>query len=166
MYQSEMYKNKKYYAAGRWYPETDLYGYPDTLVRARTNFAYQAGCQLLLNEKIKFGPKDKKIIKEFEKTAKAITKEIEKFRFYTASEKAYHYFWHTFCDKIIEEQKTRLYGQDKKEKLLSQHLLIFVLNGCLKILHPFMPFITEQIYQHLPIKNKKECLMVEEWPSK
>lgn len=116
------------------------------------------------NEKVVFGSKDKKIIKDFEKQAKEITKEMDTFRFYSASEKIYHYFWHTFCDKIIEEQKPNLYGQDLKKKATSQHLLMTILLGNLKILHPFMPFVTEELYQQLPMKkDKKECIMIEEW---
>ena len=123
------------------------------------------------NIKIQLSAKDKKTIKDFQKTAKEITKEMDEFRFYVASEKIYHYFWHTFCDKIIEEQKPRLYplspsgssGRAKKEKAASQYLLITLLSESLKLLHPFMPFITEEIYQQLPIKNKRDCLMVETW---
>ncbi len=114
-------------------------------------------------EKIKLNIKDKKTLKDFQKNAKEITKEIDNFKFYSASEKIYHYFWHIFCDKIIEEQKPNLYGQDPKKKLHSQYLLITLLLELLKLLHPFMPFITEEIYQQLPIKNKKECIMIESW---
>jgi valyl-tRNA synthetase len=106
------------------------------------------------NTKIVLSAKDKKTIKDFQKIAKQITKEMDEFKFYTASEKIYHYFWHTFCDKIIEEYK---------KKQVSQYVLITLLSESLKLLHPFMPFITEEIYQQLPIKNKKECIMVETW---
>jgi valyl-tRNA synthetase len=121
--------------------------------------------------KVKLTAKDKKTLKDFQKTSKEITKEMDNFRFYTASEKIYHYFWHVFCDKIIEEQKSRLNpsvnsGQALKDKAASQHLLMSLLSESLKILHPFMPFITEEIYQQLPLKNKQEALMVEEWPQK
>ncbi|MCX6722864.1 MAG: class I tRNA ligase family protein, partial [Candidatus Staskawiczbacteria bacterium] len=61
------------------------------------------------NSKVLLNTKDKKLIKDFQKVAKEITKEMDEFKFYVASEKIYHYFWHTFCDKIIEEQKLRLY---------------------------------------------------------
>jgi valyl-tRNA synthetase len=117
--------------------------------------------------KIQLGIKDKKILKDFQKIAKEITKEMDSFKFYVASEKIYHYFWHTFCDKIIEEQKPRLYGENAKDKLCSQHLLITLLFESLKLLHPFMPFITEEIYQQLPrpkgYPDKKSCIMIEEW---
>jgi len=117
------------------------------------------------NAKAKLNVKDKKIIKDLQKQVKDISKEMDGFRFYTASEKIYHYFWHTFCDKIIEEQKVRLYGADLKEKQNAQMLLLTMLSELLKLLHPFMPFITEEIYQQLPLRAKKECIMIEDWPS-
>ena len=116
------------------------------------------------DNKVSLDVKDKKIIKDFQKQVKQITKEMDGFKFYVASEKIYHYFWHTFCDKIIEEQKTKLYGTDAKEKARAQYLLMHILIESLKLLHPFMPFITEEIYQQLPIKGKKQCIMIEDWP--
>ena len=116
--------------------------------------------------KITISVKDKKILKDFQKVVKEVTKEMDSFKFYVASEKIYHYFWHTFCDKIIEEQKPRLFGDNAKDKLCSQYILLNVLTESLKILHPFMPFITEEIYQQLPIKDKMDCLMIESWPEK
>ncbi|HOX21416.1 MAG TPA: valine--tRNA ligase [Candidatus Paceibacterota bacterium] len=106
---------------------------------------------------------DKKILKELGKFIKEVTKDMENFRFYAAGEKIYHYFWHTFADKIIESVKPRLKSADKNERLASQYLLLEILKTNLKLLHPFMPFITEEIYQKLPIKEKK-LLMIEEWP--
>jgi len=114
------------------------------------------------NPKLKI--KDKQILKNLKKFNKEITKLMEAFKFYRAAEKVYHYFWHTFCDKIIEDQKKRLWGDDKKEKETGQYLLLEILNTNLKLLHPFVPFITEEIYQNLPLKNKKQCLMIENWP--
>ncbi|MDP2741105.1 MAG: valine--tRNA ligase [bacterium] len=115
--------------------------------------------------KITLKAKDKKTLKDLNKLTAEVTKLMDNFRFYSAAEKIYHYFWHTFCDKIIEESKERLLGQNEKEKQSAQYLLLEILTTNLKLLHPFMPFITEEIYQQLPIKNKKECIMIEEWPS-
>jgi len=109
--------------------------------------------------------KDKKYINDFNKKAKEITKLMDDFKFYYVAEKIYHYFWHTFCDKIIEESKPALAGSLAKEKLSKQYMLLEILTGSLKILHPFMPFVTEEIYQKLPQKNKQKCLMVEKWSS-
>jgi valyl-tRNA synthetase len=142
-------------------------------IRAYRNFAtkiWNASRFVLMNlegykvgSKITLNDKDKKTIKDFQKIAKEITKDMDGFKFYVTSEKIYHYFWHTFCDKIIEEHKANLYGEDAKKKAQSQYVLLTILFGSLKLLHPFMPFITEEIYQQLPAKNKKESIMIEEW---
>lgn len=119
------------------------------------------------NSKIKpqLSKKDEKILRNLAAFSKEITGLMDSFKFYIAAEKIYHYFWHTFCDKIIEEEKSRLQGQNKKDREASQYLLLEILKTGLKMLHPFMPFITEEIYQTLPIENKKKCLMIEDWPT-
>ena len=86
---------------------------------------------------------------------------MDEFKFYYAGEKIYHYFWHTFCDKIIEESKAELNG---KNRTSTQKMLSEILLQSIKLLHPFMPFITEEVYQQLPIKNKKQTIMIELWP--
>jgi valyl-tRNA synthetase len=96
--------------------------------------------------------------KDLKNLVKKVTKQMDDFKFYMASEEIYHYFWHTFCDKIIEDAKKDMTPANKK-------MLLEILSTCLKLLHPFMPFITEEIYQQLPIANKKKCLMIEEWPN-
>jgi valyl-tRNA synthetase len=116
------------------------------------------------NSKSSLNSKDKKILKDLKIFAKEITKLMDSFKFYKAAEKLYHYFWHQFCDKILEKQKPRLSSINKKERLASQYLLLEILKTNLKLLHPFMPFITEEIYQKLPLRDKKKCLMVEAWP--
>ncbi len=109
--------------------------------------------------------KDKKHLIAFKKLSKDATKLMDSYRFYIAAEKIYHYFWHTFCDKIIEESKKNLAPEaSKKDKIASQYLLLEILIGSIKLLHPFMPFITEEIYQQLPLNNKKGCIMIEDWP--
>jgi len=100
---------------------------------------------------------DRWILKELKKTTKKVTKFIEKYRFDLASQELYQFFWHTFCDKYIEMTKKR-----KKE---AQPVLLKVLKTTLILLHPFMPFITEEIYQKLPNKRKRS-IMIEEWPCK
>ncbi len=118
------------------------------------------------NRNIVLAPEHKKYIKEIEKLAEESTKLMDDFKFYSAGEKIYHYFWHTFCDKIIEESKKGLLPEsDKKQKESTQYMLLEILSTSLKLLHPFMPFITEEIYQQLPIEDKKQCLMIENWPN-
>jgi valyl-tRNA synthetase len=102
---------------------------------------------------------NKKTIKSLEKIINTVDKDIEKFQLGKACHSLYDFFWHNFCDKCIEEAKER------KEDEETQRVLLYTLLTCLKILHPFIPFLTESIYQNLPLKDKKKCLMVEKWPS-
>ena len=88
---------------------------------------------------------------------------MDNFKFYLAGEKLYHYFWHRFADVIIEESKNKIKSFDEKEKLSSQWTLIHILKESLKMLHPFMPFITEEIWQNAPWNKNGKILMVEEY---
>ncbi|MDO8496837.1 MAG: valine--tRNA ligase [bacterium] len=106
---------------------------------------------------------DKKLIEELQKLTEDITQDMENFRFYLAAEKIYHYVWHTFADKIVEESKTKLSNDNQAVKASAQRMLLEILTTSIKILHPFMPFITEEIYSKLPLKEKK-LLIIESWP--
>lgn len=110
----------------------------------------------------KLEKEDKKLLKEFQGIKKKVALEIEKFRFSQAAEIAYHYVWHRFADEIIEGKKKILSGDNEKERNSSALLLYFILYQSLIMLHPFMPFVTEAIYQRLP-KKEKEFLMIEKW---
>jgi valyl-tRNA synthetase len=92
---------------------------------------------------------------EFDSLAVDVTNDIEEFRIYMAAEKLYHYLWHRFADEIIEESKN---GTD------CGATLYYILENSLKLLHPFMPFITEEIYQSMPTKDS-QFLMTSKWPS-
>ena len=94
------------------------------------------------------------ILKETKKTFKKVTQFIEKYRFDLAAEEIYRFFWHTFCDKYIE--------MSKKRRQQAQPTLVYVLKTSLKLLHPFMPFITEEIWQMLP--GKRQPLIISSWP--
>jgi valyl-tRNA synthetase len=106
---------------------------------------------------------DEDRLAQLENTISEITEDIEKYRFYLAGEKLYHYFWHTFADVIIEDSKPRLFGEDEKSKASAQWMLWMIFTNMMKALHPFMPFVTEEIWGMLPIKNKK-LLLIEKWP--
>ena len=97
---------------------------------------------------------DKKIIKKLKEITKQVNKDLENFDFGKAAHRLYDFFWHDFCDKYIEYSKTAK----------NKEVLLFVLLSSLKLLHPFIPFLTEEIYQKLPLKNKKRYIMIEEWP--
>ena len=109
---------------------------------------------------------DKKILKALKETVSSVNKDLENFRFGQAAHKLYDFFWHDFCDVYIEKSKKQLADNlnDRKKYQQTLNLLLCVLWRSLILLHPFIPFITEEIYQRLPIKNKKKCLMIEKWP--
>jgi valyl-tRNA synthetase len=108
---------------------------------------------------------DKRILKALEKTIKSVNEDLEDFQFGRAARRIYDFFWHDFCDFYIEKSKLQLSNKLHRGVIINtQNILLYVLLNSLKLLHPFIPFITEEIYQKLPIKNKKKCLMIENWP--
>jgi len=109
-----------------------------------------------LDEEDKISQKDlKDLIKE-------ISKEMSEFRFSLVAEKLYHYFWHTFADIIIERSKKKIL--ENKNSNSAKTLVYLQLETLLRAFHPFIPFITEEIWTTLPTKNKK-LLLVENWPN-
>lgn len=91
--------------------------------------------------------------KEFDDLAIEVTKEMDEYKFYIVAEKIYHYVWHRFADEVIEESKGKPeYGPT----------LRYILENSLRLLHPFMPFITEEIWQTM--HNGESLLMIEKWP--
>jgi len=108
---------------------------------------------------MKMQKENSRITKQLAKTVKSVNKDLEIYQLGRAAHTLYDFFWHDFCDQYIEEFKNR------KSKTKNQELLYILLTS-LKLLHPFIPFITEEIYQTLPLKDKKKSLMVEDWPQK
>jgi len=106
---------------------------------------------------------DLELIRERDLFIKEITKEMEEYKFYLVGEKIYQYTWSRFADVIIEESKTILAGDDEIARKSREQFLFDTLVKILKVLHPFMPFVTEEIWSMIPIDNKK-LLMVEKWP--
>lgn len=106
---------------------------------------------------------DKKLIEERHNIIKELTKEMDEYKFYLVGEKIYQYTWARFADVIIEESKPILSGSDTGAKNSRAQFLLDTLNKIIKLLHPFMPFVTEEIWSMLPIEDKK-LLMVESWP--
>ena len=101
-------------------------------------------------------PSKQEVTSKMDSVAKSVTKNIEDYKFGEAAHELYDFIWHDFADKYIEETKDKNNPETKDT-------LAYLLLNCLKLLHPFMPFITEEIYSISPIKNK-ELLMVEKWP--
>lgn len=105
-------------------------------------------------------------VRELQTVVQDINEDFSNYRFYLAGEKIYHYIWHTLADKIIEEKKEAIYGTDATKKEEAQNELRYLFITSLKLLHPFMPFITENIWQHMPHgKNESSLLMVESFPN-
>ncbi len=107
--------------------------------------------------------RDEEILATLGATVAEITKDIEEYRLYMAGEKAYHYVWHEFADIILEESKAILQSEDANAKAARQYVLYTCLTTSLKLLHPFMPFVTEAIWQRLP-KKDADMLIVAPWP--
>ncbi|HBD25076.1 MAG: valine--tRNA ligase [Candidatus Zambryskibacteria bacterium RIFOXYD1_FULL_40_13] len=109
----------------------------------------------------KLSEDDHLIITEFGDLIKDVTVDMDNYRFYLAAEKLYHYVWHNFADKIIEESKDKLKSDNKEIVESIQYTLRYVFENSLILLHPFMPFITEEIWTNI---EKENLLMVTEWP--
>ena len=108
---------------------------------------------------------DKWVLSRLNTLVKEVTENLESFEIGVASAKVYDFLWDTYCDWYIELTKTRLNGEDEAAKLVAQNVLCYVLTQLLKLLHPFMPFLTEEIYQALPrIEGDESILMVSRWP--
>ena len=109
---------------------------------------------------------DKWVLSKLNTLVKEVTDNMDAFEIGVASAKVYDFIWDTYCDWFIELCKARLTGDDECAKINAQNVLCYVLIETLKLLHPFMPFITEEIYQALPhtAEDKGEFIMLQKWP--
>lgn len=105
-------------------------------------------------------PPDLWILKGLKETTEEVTRALEEYRFNEAAQALYLFTWHSFCDWYIELSKVQLQREDLRRG--TQAVLVFVLERILRLLHPFMPFITEEIWQRLP--HKGESITVAPWP--
>ena len=106
---------------------------------------------------------DKWILEELRKATAAITENFRKYELGEAARAVYDFAWDSFCDWYIEMVKPRLYGNDANDKYTAQTVLIEVLRSTLQLLHPFMPFLTEELWQALP--HEGETIMLSRWPN-
>jgi valyl-tRNA synthetase len=115
-----------------------------------------------INEKFEnYSTKDIELIKEQEEILKSATTDMDNFRFYIAGEKLYHYIWHNFADIILEDSKKIFDSENNTDKESRKQFLLNTLDKMLKSLHPFMPFVTEEIWQ---LWKNNSLLMTEKWP--
>ncbi|HEX2985273.1 MAG TPA: valine--tRNA ligase [Caproiciproducens sp.] len=105
---------------------------------------------------------DRWIIDSFNRVTKEITDNLEHFELGIAVQKLYDFLWDEFCDWYIEIAKIRLNSEDEDAARNVRQVLVWVMTGTLKLLHPFMPFITEEIWQSLP--HEGDSIMVSQWP--
>ena len=152
-------------------PGNDMRYYPERC-EAMRNFAnkiWNASRFVMMNLTIdknelpdKLELEDKWILSKLNTLAREVSENFDKYELGLAAGKIYDFIWDSYCDWYIELTKPRLNGEDEAAKLGAQKVLLFVLTEILKLLHPFMPFITEEIWQALP--HEGESLMIEQYP--
>ena len=105
---------------------------------------------------------DKWILSKLNSVIPEVTENMDKYELGVAAQKVYDFIWDDYCDWYIELTKSRLQGEDAEAKINAQKVLCYVLTHILKLLHPFMPFLTEEIWQALP--HEGDFLMLSDWP--
>ncbi len=110
----------------------------------------------------KLATEDKWILSKLNTVVKEINENMDGFELGVAAQKVNDFIWDSYCDWYIELTKPRLSGEDEDEKIAAQKVLLYVLNEMLKLLHPFMPFITEEIWQAIP--HEGDLLMLQRFP--
>lgn len=106
---------------------------------------------------------DRWILSRYARTSAVVTENLEKFELGEAARAIYEFIWGEFCDWYIELVKPRLYAEEGDSRRTAQYVLGYVLERTLRLLHPFMPFITEEIWQHIPHEGKS--IMTAPWPT-
>ena len=114
------------------------------------------------NKSVNYSDEDQKSFDDLNIFVNEITKEMDEFKFYLVAEKIYHYTWHEFADVIIERCKKNIIENNNSDS--AKKLLAEILPVLLKTLHPFMPYVTEELWSLLPEKSGR-ILMVEKWPA-
>ena len=106
---------------------------------------------------------DKWILNKFDKLVVEVSKNIDNYDLGIALDKIYSFIWNEFCDWYIEMVKPRIYSEDENVKVAVSSILNYIFSSSLKLLHPFMPYVTEEIYQMLPVKDN-ESIMISSYP--
>ncbi len=108
---------------------------------------------------------DKWILSKYNTVIIAVNKNLDQFRFHDALESVYHFFWGDYCDWYLEIIKPRLYKPEKEEyKKTALRVAAFIMKGCMELLHPFIPFITEEIWQNFKNEDEKS-IVISQWES-
>ena len=125
------------------------------------NLAEDAVCALPATDKLEIA--DKWVLSKLNTLISEVTENLEKYELGVAVSKIYDFVWDTYCDWYIELTKARLYSEDEDRKQTAISVLVYVLDQILRLLHPFMPFITEEIWQSIP--HEGDALIVASWPT-
>ena len=159
-------------------PGNDMRFYWERVESAR-NFAnkiWNASRYMLMNlegfdkdfkpEESDFTLADKWILSRYAKTAEGVTKSLDNFELGEAGRMIYEFIWNEFCDWYIELTKARLYDKEnERAKNTALYVLSYVLEHTLRLLHPFMPFLTEEIWQKVPHDGQWKSIMIADWPT-
>ena len=124
---------------------------------------FEFDAKFLKESKDKYSIYDQWILKKLDITLKDVNKKLENFRFSEATSTLYAFVWNDLCDWYLEFSKLRVYGEDAEDKKINLSVLSIVLDHVIKLLHPFIPFVTEEIYSNLPTKNK-ESMALSKYP--
>jgi valyl-tRNA synthetase len=126
-------------------------------------FVLSAAKEVNLEGAVAYQPEDRWILTKLSETIETVDRELENYRFNEAAKAIYQFLWHEFADWYIEFSKQRIFKGSEEDKRTAVHVLLSVLRDSLKLLHPIMPFITEEIYQKLPNKDA-ESIVISRWP--
>ncbi len=150
--------------------------YSEEKVRAARNFAnklWNAARFVLMNLPADFAPglpgegkldmSDRWVLTRLSRTAREMTDNLEKYELGLAAAKVYDFIWDVYCDWFIEIAKVRLNSGDPQQADTARRVLVYVLGAALRLLHPFMPFVTEELYTALP--GSAKTIMLEPWPT-
>lgn len=107
---------------------------------------------------------DRWILSRLQRLIAGVDRSFESYNFSEASKLLYDFFWSEYCDWYVEQAKGRLYAGQGKDRAVAQQVLAHVLDTALRLLHPFMPFLTEEIWQKLPLKREAGSIMISSWP--
>jgi len=107
-------------------------------------------------------PPERWILSRHNRLISEVNRLMEGYQFGEAGRQIYEFLWGEYCDWYIEASKVALYGDDEKARERTRHVLVYVLERTLRLLHPFMPFVTEEIWQYLP--HEGESIMIAPWP--
>jgi valyl-tRNA synthetase len=146
---------------------------PENRIQGYRNFAnkiWNASRFVLMNlegmdknpKELKLEPRDRRILTMYNSVVQEVTDALDAYRFSDAAQLLYEFVWHEYCDWYLERVKDHIRKGDAVKRQTAQYVLWYVLEGTLRLLHPIMPFITEEIWQHLPYEG--ESIMIAKWP--